>query len=193
MGGEQPYTVITQQQFDSLNPVPTDGTLIETDTGAVYRDRRRRAAVRQRSGAVRHRAAGAGRRVGHRQRRATRRLDLNPVPSNGTFLTTTTGSNYRSPVAPRSAITTWRSFGGAQPSVTIDPWDICERLEPADPPRLPAGDRHGGRGSAVRRVLGVRAQEPLSRRAHSGRGARRRPRSRAVLGHPSAGSRASAT
>jgi len=36
VGGVQPYTVITQQQFDSLNAVPANGTVFDTDTGAVY-------------------------------------------------------------------------------------------------------------------------------------------------------------
>ena len=37
VGGAQPYTVITQQQFDSLNPVPANGTFVETNTSAVFR------------------------------------------------------------------------------------------------------------------------------------------------------------
>ena len=96
VGGAQPYTVITPQQFDSLNPVPTDGTMIETDTGAVYRDRRRRADVRQRparcSATVQPVLVDI---VGHRRTPATRMSHLNAVPVNGTFLTTTSGLNYR--------------------------------------------------------------------------------------------------
>ena len=69
VGGAQPYTVITQQQFDALNPVPTNGTLIETNTGGRVPDRRRRAAVRLEPRAVRRPAATARRPVEHRQRR----------------------------------------------------------------------------------------------------------------------------
>jgi hypothetical protein len=36
-GGPQPATVITQQQFDALNPVPLGGTLLDTSSGSVYR------------------------------------------------------------------------------------------------------------------------------------------------------------
>jgi hypothetical protein len=36
-GGPQPVAVLTQQQFDSLNPVPADRTFLTTTTGAIYR------------------------------------------------------------------------------------------------------------------------------------------------------------
>jgi len=36
-GGPQPVGVLTQQQFDSLNPVPNDRTFLVTTTGAIYR------------------------------------------------------------------------------------------------------------------------------------------------------------
>ena len=66
VGGPQPFTVISQQQFDSLNSVPFDGTFLETSTGAIYRT-----------------AGGA------------------PL-----------------------SVSSWSLFGGPQPSVTIDQWDI---------------------------------------------------------------------
>jgi Domain of unknown function (DUF1906) len=124
VGGAQPYTVITPQQFAALNPVPSDGTLVETNTGALYLIA---------GGApmlVTNLAqfgnpqpflvdawdiANAGNPASH----------LNAVPSNGTFLTTTTGMTYRVAGGAPIAVTTWSVFGGAKPAVTIDPWDIA--------------------------------------------------------------------
>lgn len=37
VGGPQPVTVLTSQQFQSLCPVPVNGTFLMTSTGAVYR------------------------------------------------------------------------------------------------------------------------------------------------------------
>jgi Domain of unknown function (DUF1906) len=130
VGGAQPYTVITQQQFDALNPVPINGTLVQTNTGAVYVI-----------------AGGAPLYVsdltqfGNPQPLLVDAWDianagnpasrLNSVPSNGTFLTTTTGLAYRVAGGAPIAITNWSIFGGEQPSVTIDPWDIANVFNPA--------------------------------------------------------------
>jgi hypothetical protein len=46
------------------------------------------------------------------------------VPTNGTFLGTSTGSYYRVAGGAALPVTDWTPFGGPQPSVTIDPWDI---------------------------------------------------------------------
>jgi Domain of unknown function (DUF1906) len=129
VGGEQPYTVITQQQFDALNPVPTDGTMIETNNGAVYVI-----------------AGGAPIYVSDLalfgavqpvlvdiwdvQNAGQPYSGLNAVPVNGTFLTTTTGLNYRVAGGAPIGVTTWKPFGGTQPSVTIDPWDISNVSNP---------------------------------------------------------------
>jgi hypothetical protein len=126
---QTPPTVITQQQYDSLNPVPANGTFLTTSTGAVYRVA---------GGAPMYisdpAAFGAiapllvdqwdidnvGNPLSH----------LNTVPANGTFLTTTTGLNYRVAGGAPIGITTWTVFGGAQPSVTIDPWDLANIFNP---------------------------------------------------------------
>jgi Domain of unknown function (DUF1906) len=130
VGGEQPYTVITQQQFDALNPVPTDGTLIETNTGGVYLI-----------------AGGAPLFVsdlalfGDPQPTMVDEWNidnignplsrLNRVPASGTFLTTTTGSTYRVAGGAPLGISNWSVFGGVKPSVTIDPWDVANLYNPA--------------------------------------------------------------
>jgi hypothetical protein len=130
VGGAQPYTVITQQQFAALNPVPTDGTLIQTNTGGVYLI-----------------AGGAPLFVssialfGSPQPQPVDQWNidnignplsrLNAVPSNGTFLTTTTGLTYRVAGGAPVGIISWSVFGGVKPSVTIDPWDIANIFNPA--------------------------------------------------------------
>jgi hypothetical protein len=130
VGGAQPYIVITPQEFAALNPVPTNGTLIETNTGVVYMIA---------GGAPMYVSSLAlfgsptptlvdewnidniGNPLSH----------LSPVPANGTFLTTTTGQNYRVAGGAPLGVSNWSVFGGVQPSVTIDPWDVQNIFSPA--------------------------------------------------------------
>ncbi|MDQ6730573.1 MAG: DUF1906 domain-containing protein [Actinomycetota bacterium] len=49
---------------------------------------------------------------------------LPPYPASGTFVTTTTGQAYRVAGGTTFPITNWSLFGGPQPSVTIDEWDL---------------------------------------------------------------------
>jgi hypothetical protein len=129
VGGAQTYTVITQQQFDSLNTVPSNGTLVRTNTGAVYRI-----------------AGGAPLYVSSTtvfgpiqpvlvdqwniDNAGNPQSHLNAVPSNGTFVTTTTGLTYRIAGGAPFSVTRWSVFGGVQPSVTIDPWDVGNIANP---------------------------------------------------------------
>ncbi len=53
------------------------------------------------------------------------------MPANGTFLTTTTGQTYRIAGGAPIGVSTWSVFGGVQPSVTIDPWDVANIFNPA--------------------------------------------------------------
>ena len=129
VGGAQPYTVITQQQFNSLNAVPASGTFLQTQAGAVYRIA---------GGAPMYvsdpAAFGAVTpvlidqwnidNVGNPLSR------MNVVPANGTFLTTTTLENYRVAGGAPIAVTNWSVFGGTQPSVTVDSWDLANIFNP---------------------------------------------------------------
>jgi len=129
VGGAQTYQVITPQQFDSLNPVPANGTFLETDTGAVYRVA---------GGAPMYiadpTAFGALTpvlvdvwdvdNVGNPLSR------MNAVPTSGTFLTTTGGLNYRIAGGAPIAVTNWKVFGGTQPSVMVDSWDLINEWDP---------------------------------------------------------------
>lgn len=57
---------------------------------------------------------------------------LPPYPANGTFVTTTTGQSYRIAGGAAFAISNWSLFGGQQPSVTIDEWDLQNIGNPLD-------------------------------------------------------------
>jgi hypothetical protein len=56
----------------------------------------------------------------------TQRLfdELNPVPTDGTFLVTSTGAIYRTAGGAPLSVSSWSLFGGVQPFVTIDEWDV---------------------------------------------------------------------
>jgi hypothetical protein len=56
---------------------------------------------------------------------------LPPVPADGTFLGTPSGSFYRMAGGAPLLVTNWTLFGGPQPYVTIDPWDISHSSNPA--------------------------------------------------------------
>jgi hypothetical protein len=130
VGGTQNYTVITQQQFDSLNAVPANGTFLKTDTGAVYRV-----------------AGGAPMYVNDPSQFGAiapvlvDQWDIdnlgNPLsrmtaaPADGTFLTTTTGLSYRVAGDAPIGVTNWSVFGGPQPAVTVDVWDLANIWNPA--------------------------------------------------------------
>ena len=125
----QPPTAISQQEFALLKPVPADGTLLEDSTGALYRV-----------------AGGAPLLVSDPSLFSAQpvRIDqwdianagtpaahLNAVPANGTFLTTTTGGVYRIAGGAPFAISSWALFGGVQPSVSVDQWDLANVSSPA--------------------------------------------------------------
>jgi hypothetical protein len=130
VGGAQPYTVITQQQFDALNAVPANGTVFQTDTGAVYVVAGG-APMYVTSTSVfnppptpfvvdQWNIDNVGNPMSH----------LNPYPASGTFLTTTTGQSYRIAGGAPIAITSWSIYGGVPSSVAIDPWDIANIYNP---------------------------------------------------------------
>jgi hypothetical protein len=124
VGGPQPVTVISQQQFDALGPVPADGTFLETSTGAVYRV-----------------AGGAPLWVSNwsgfggpqpsvvidnwdLENLSNPAARLNAVPANGTFVVTAAGEIFRFAGGAPFAISSWAVYGTPKPAVMIDRWDI---------------------------------------------------------------------
>lgn len=56
---------------------------------------------------------------------ATQWKALNPVPANGTFIrATATGKVYRIAGGAPIYVPNWSAFGGPQPTITVDRWDI---------------------------------------------------------------------
>ncbi len=130
VGGAQTYTVISQQQFNSLNPVPANGTFLRTQDGAVWRVVGGAPMYIQDPplfGTINPvlvdewDIVNAGNAWSH----------LNAAPSNGTFVTTTTGLTYRIAGGAPILVTMWSLFGGPQPSVTVDSWDTAHLTDPA--------------------------------------------------------------
>ncbi|HEY5316629.1 MAG TPA: DUF1906 domain-containing protein, partial [Solirubrobacteraceae bacterium] len=57
---------------------------------------------------------------------------LHPVPANGTFIrATTTGKVYRIAGGAPVYVRTWTAFGGPQPAVVVDRWDLQNIANPA--------------------------------------------------------------
>ncbi len=127
--GTQPLTVISQQEFNLLNAVPANGTLLRDSNGVSYRVAGgaplfvsdpsvlgdvQPVTVDQRD------VANLGDPSAH----------LNAVPANGTFLTTTTGAIYRVAGGTPFAVGNWSLFGGVQPSVTVDQSNITDVSDP---------------------------------------------------------------
>ncbi len=56
---------------------------------------------------------------------------LPPVPAGGTFLVTSTGKIYRVAGGAPFAVSSWSVFGGIQPHVQVDQWDIDNISNPA--------------------------------------------------------------
>jgi hypothetical protein len=121
--------VISQQQFDSLGPVPLNGTFLQTNTGGVYRiagGAPMAVADPALVGSIvpvhvdQWNLDNVGNPLSH----------LNVVPSNGTFVTTTTGLSYRIAGGALFSVTSWSLFGGVQAAVTIDAWDVANIFNP---------------------------------------------------------------
>jgi hypothetical protein len=138
VGGPQPYVMVDQWDLENisnpaahLRPYPADGTFLNSSTGAVYRV-----------------AGGAPlflsnwSAVGGPQPYVTvdqwdienisnPAAHLNPVPSDGTFLNTSTGHVYRIAGGAPFAVSSWNVFGGEQPYTTVDEWDLEHITNPA--------------------------------------------------------------
>jgi len=195
VGGSQPVTMISQQQFDSLNAVPSNGTVLNASGGggvfivaggaplylssysAIPSAQNAGVAIDDwdienagtngashlnsvpSNGTVLNASGGGGvfivaggaplylssySAVPSAQNAGVAIDDwdienagtngashLNSVPSNGTFLNTSTGHVYRVAGGAPFAVSTWSIFGGEQPCVTIDEWDIDNIANPA--------------------------------------------------------------
>ena len=163
VGGVQPYTVITQQQFDALNPVPANGTMFQTNTGAVY-------VV---AGGAPMYVTSISVFVGAPQPLLVDEWNVDnmgnsaipPEPAAGQRdLPHHDGRAELSSGGRRAdRVTDWTVFGGIQSSVTIDPGTSATSSIPLAHLVVPADGRDRDPGPAVGRLLAVRSEEPLPR------------------------------
>jgi len=134
VGGSQPVTTISQQQFDSLNAVPSNGTVLNASGGGGVFIVAGGAPLYLSSYSAVPSAQNAGVAIDDwdiENAGTNGASHLNSVPSNGTFLNTSTGHVYRVAGGAPFAVSTWSIFGGEQPCVTIDEWDIDNIANPA--------------------------------------------------------------
>ena len=138
IGGARSAVGIDQWDLDNisnplahLNPVPANGTLLGSSSGGVF-------VVA--GGAPLYVSNWAA--IGGPQpvvsidqwdiaNSTNPAAHLNPVPANGTFINTSTGNVYRIAGGAPFAVSSWSVFGGEQPYVTVDEWDIDNITNPA--------------------------------------------------------------
>ena len=123
-GGPQPVTVISQAQFNTLLPVPRDGTFIYTPDTSTYVIAGGAPIVITKWAAVGGPHAAVLVDPWVLANITNPQTHLRAVPADGTFLCTSTGHVYRIAGGTPIAVSAWSVFGGVQPYATIDPWDI---------------------------------------------------------------------
>jgi hypothetical protein len=134
-GGEKPSTPLTSAQFAALRPYPADGTLINSQTGSVYR---------YAGGAPMYVAAWAD--IGGPQSTILVNEDdvvnsgaaapfdhSRKVPVDGTFVNTQTGAVYRFVGGAPLYISSWDDVGGSQPSTRVSQLAIDQGGNPNAP------------------------------------------------------------
>ena len=132
VGGPQTTEALSASQWAALNAVPADGTLIaSTATGMVYEVAGGAPLYVSNWAAI----GGARSVVGIDQwdldNTSNPAAHLRAYPADGTFLNTSAGHVYRIAGGAPFAVSSWSLFGGVQPYVTVDQWDIDNITNPA--------------------------------------------------------------
>lgn len=125
-GGVKPSTPLTSAQFAALRPYPADGTLINSQTGSVYRY----------AGGAPLYVAGWADIGGPQPTILVNEDDIvnsgaaapfdhsRKVPVDGTFVNTQTGAVYRFAGGAPLYISSWDDVGGSQPSTRVSQFAI---------------------------------------------------------------------
>lgn len=131
IGGPQPTTPISAAQLAALPSVPADGTLLDASGGGVFVVAGGAPLYLSSYDAIGGPRAGinvdqwdvdfAGRNP---------EAHLNSYPANGTFLSTSASHVYRVAGGAPFLVSSWASFGGVQPSVGVDQWDVDHLANP---------------------------------------------------------------
>lgn len=124
VGGSHPVTVLTQAQFNALQPYPRDGTFLNA-AGTVYETAGGAPIYVSSWSAV----GGSKPCIAIDQWDITHitrpEAHLRPVPVNGTFLKASNSATvYRIAGGAPLGVSTWSAVGGSHPYMTIDPWDL---------------------------------------------------------------------
>jgi cell wall-associated NlpC family hydrolase len=132
--GTQPVTGVSGYEFgayEHLRPYPADGTLISNvDNGRAYVVAGGAPLYISAADASQIPGWGVQPVVGVSGYEFSAYEHLRPHPADGTFLSTTAGKVFRIAGGAPFAVSSWSVFGGTQPSVTVDQWDLENPAEP---------------------------------------------------------------
>jgi len=138
VGGEQPYVDIDNWDIENignpaahLNGIPANGTFLNSSTGAVYRVVGGAPLFVSNWNAVGGSQPYVTVDQWDLENISNPAAHLNPVPADGTFLNTSTGHVYRIAGGAPFAVSSWNVFGGEQPYITVDEWDLEHIANPA--------------------------------------------------------------
>ena len=130
VGGSQPYSVISQAQFNALRAVPADGTFIAAG-GHVYRiagGAPLYVSTWNAFGGAKSCVTVDGWVIANITNPAAH---LNARPSNGTLISSTaTGRVYIMAGGAPIYVSSWAAIGGSRASVGIDQWDLDNITNP---------------------------------------------------------------
>ena len=170
VGEAQPSLTLTTLQWHALRSVPSNGTLIQSlSTGKVYEIAGGAPLYVSNVGALGSARTVVGVDQWDLANLTNTAAHLRPYPADGTFVTVAqTARAYRIVGDAPFPISSWTVFGGLQPSVTIDSWDVLHPANPAS--RLRARPVNGTRVKAIasgiywRFASGYRSRIPAAAR-----------------------------
>ncbi|MGN6275546.1 MAG: CHAP domain-containing protein [Solirubrobacterales bacterium] len=126
VGGPQPSRALSDAEFAALPQYPRNGTILDSSAGGVY------IAAGGAPLYLSNWAAIGGPKPGVGIDQAA--IDnagggvpwdhLRAYPADGTFLNSSTGAVYRVAGGAPLYVSNWNIYGGVQPYVTVDSWDI---------------------------------------------------------------------
>ena len=138
VGGEQPYVDIDNWDIENignpaahLNVSPANGTFLNSSTGAVYRVAGGAPLFVSNWNAVGGPQPYVTVDQWDLENTSNPAAHLNSVPSDGTFLNTSTGHVYRIAGGAPFAVSSWNVFGAEQAYTTVDEWDLEHITNPA--------------------------------------------------------------
>ncbi len=132
VGGPQPVTAISQQQFDSLRPYPVDGTIVNTtNDGRVYEfvgGAPLYVSSWDAIGGPRSSIPIDGWDVANPGNPAAH---VREYPADGSLIATTDdGMVYEIVGGAPLYVSNWEAIGGSRPAVGVDGWDVANAGNP---------------------------------------------------------------